>query len=114
MDTNVSHAAKITAKDPLDRHWIGPMLSEPGGSAYLDRIAYKSVHFYGARLCDPLGDVVRYLMDLERALGAPPHVLCLHHEFSHEDGGSELAWRVTLVIGAPEIDLANGAGGVAC
>lgn len=68
-------------------------------SAYMDSLTYRSVHFYGSRLCEALVDAARYLVDLERINGEPPFVLALQHHYSHEDGESKLAFQVTLVIG---------------
>jgi hypothetical protein len=74
-------------------------LTEPGGTAYLDRVTYRSVHFFGDTFCEALRETVNYLGTLEKELGKQPHILCLHHEFSPADGGTELAWRVTIVLG---------------
>jgi hypothetical protein len=80
-------------------------LPEPRGCGYVDRVRYRSIHFHGERLCVPLGEAARYLGELEWILGRAPHVLCLHHDFSGEDEGSDFAWRVTLVLSVPEIDV---------
>lgn len=83
----------------------GPLPTpHPTGSGYLDRVPYRSVHFYGTRLCVPLAEASRYLERLERLTGKPPHILCLHDEFSWEDEGTDLAWRLTLVLSEPPPD----------
>lgn len=68
-------------------------------AGYLDRLKYRSVHFYGAALHEPLTQAAAYLQRVEAETGRAPHVLCLHDEFSEEDGGTDLAWRLTLVLG---------------
>jgi hypothetical protein len=67
-------------------------------------VVYRSVHFYGAVLYRPLAAAAEYLQKLESDAGRPPHVLCLHDEFSWEDEGTDLAWRVTLVLSEPPAD----------
>lgn len=71
----------------------------PPCSAYMDRVVYRSVHFHGSRLSDPLSDAAIYLADMEQANGEPPFVLAIQHCYSREDGESPLAWQVTLVVG---------------
>lgn len=71
----------------------------PQGSAYIDRVVYRSIHFYGSRLCESLIEAARYLIDMERINGEPPFVLALQHHRSSEDRESDLTWQVTLVIG---------------
>lgn len=68
-------------------------------SAYMDRIVYRSVHFYGSRLSDPLNGAAMYLIDMEQANGEPPFVLAVQHSYSREDRESQLAWQITLVVG---------------
>lgn len=82
-----------TAKEPRHR------IPHPSGSGYLDRTTYRSVHFHGARLADPLAEAAHYLRQMEELADRPPHVLCVHEQFSWEDDGSDLAWQVTLVLG---------------
>ena len=69
-----------------------------GGTSYLDRLSYRSIHFYGVALHEPLAEASAYLRRIESETGRPPHVLCVHDEFSEEDDGTDLAWRFTLVI----------------
>jgi len=76
----------------------------PPGSGYLDRVTYRSVHFYGVRLADPLAEAAQYLRRVEETTSRPPYVLCLHQQFSWEDDGSNLAWQVTLVLSIPFAD----------
>ena len=71
----------------------------PRGSGYIDRSTYRSVHFFGAKLSDPLAEAAQYLRDLERLAERAPHVLCVHEQFSWEDENGDLAWQVTLVLG---------------
>ncbi len=52
----------------------------------------------------PLGEAAQYLLELELILGRAPHVLCLYHDFSGEDEGSDLAWRLTLVLSVPDTE----------
>jgi hypothetical protein len=67
-------------------------------SAYVDRMNYRAVHFYGRRLHIPLRAAADYLESLEESIGVPPHVLCSNEAFSPEDARGVLAWKVTLVI----------------
>lgn len=67
-------------------------------TAYVDRINYRAVHFYGSRPHIPMRAAADYLESLEDKAGASPHVLCSNEEFSTEDATGELAWKVTLVI----------------
>jgi hypothetical protein len=69
-------------------------------------MVYRSAHFYGPRLSSPLAEAAQYLKELEELTEHPPHILCLHEEFSWEDEGSDLAWRVTLVFSEPITDVA--------
>jgi hypothetical protein len=78
----------------------------PETSGRLDRILYRSVYFYGVALSGPLAAAADYLRCWEDAHGRAPHVLCVHDEFSAEDEGSDLAWKVTLVLGEPDGELA--------
>lgn len=71
----------------------------PIGSGYLDKSIYRSIHFHGARLADPLAEAAHYLRLIEKQAERPPHVLCVHQQFSLEDDGSDLAWQVTLILG---------------
>lgn len=74
-------------------------LPNPQEPAYVDRTAaYRAVHFFGSQLHVPMRDAADYLQALERAWGAPPHVLCSHAEFSAQDARGDLAWKVTVVI----------------
>jgi hypothetical protein len=73
----------------------------PHGSGRLDRMVYRPVHFYGAKLCSPLAAAAQYLQHLEQLTGRSPHVLCVYDAFSSEDEGSDLAWQVTLVLSEP-------------
>lgn len=68
------------------------------------QVVYRSIRFYGASLHLPLAEAAEYLRQLELAAGKPPHVLCVHDEFSAEDEGSDLAWGVTLVVSEPPAD----------
>jgi hypothetical protein len=77
------------------------IVPKPRGTAYVDRLIYRSVHFHGSCLHEPLGEAVNYLRDIERANGEPPFVVGLQHQYSREDDKSQLAWQVTLVIGFP-------------
>lgn len=81
------------AKEPSHR------IPSPMGSGYLDKSVYRSIHFHGARLADPLAEAAHYLMLIEKRDEKPPHVLCVHQQFSLEDDGSDLAWQVTLILG---------------
>lgn len=76
---------------------------EPRGSAYVDRGIYRSVHFYGPRLSDPLAEAAQYLRELEDRTDRPLPILCTRSEFSWADEETELAWRVTIVFGEPMI-----------
>ncbi|WP_433889033.1 hypothetical protein [Streptomyces sp. CA-111067] len=67
----------------------------------MDRTIYRSVHFYGAALSQPLAEAARYIEQLELMPGRPPHFLGLHNEFSGQDEGSDIAWRVTVVFSEP-------------
>lgn len=78
------------------------MFPNPNASGRLDRILYRSVYFYGIALSGPLAAAADYLRSWEDRNGRAPHVLCVHDEFSSEDEGSELAWKVTLVLGEPD------------
>lgn len=80
----------------------------PAGSGYLDQSVYRSIHFHGARLADPLAEAAHYLRQVEKQDHRPPHVLCVHEQFSAEDDGSDLAWQVTLVLGEHTANLACG------
>jgi hypothetical protein len=77
---------------------------QPAGLGHIDRVTYQSVHFYGEKLAEPLMAAAEYLRELELLIGKPPYVLCVHDEFSSEDGGSDLAWRVTLVLAEPIVN----------
>jgi hypothetical protein len=68
-------------------------------------VVYRSIRFYGPSLHFPLAEAAEYLRRLELETGKPPHVLCVHDEFSAEDEGSDLAWGVTLVVSEPPADL---------
>jgi hypothetical protein len=80
-----------------------PVAPRPDGSGRLSHLTYRSARFYGQRLADALAETVEYLEKIEKLIGAPPHTLCVHEEFSWEDAGSDLAWQVTLVF-TDEID----------
>ncbi|MBO0819533.1 MAG: hypothetical protein J2P26_01640 [Nocardiopsaceae bacterium] len=74
-------------------------LPDPRGPAYVDRTAaYRAVHFFGPHLHVPMREAADYLQSLERMLGAPPHVMSSHSEFSAQDARGELAWKVTIVL----------------
>ena len=66
--------------------------------AYVDRMKYRAVHFYGCRLHIPMRAAADYLESLEETAGSPPYVLCSNQAFSPEDAKGHLAWKVTLVI----------------
>ncbi|MFL6073185.1 MAG: hypothetical protein ACJ73S_07270 [Mycobacteriales bacterium] len=70
----------------------------------LDHVRYRPVCFYGSALSAPLAAAADYLRCWEDTHGHAPHVLCVHDEFSAEDAGSDLAWKVTLVLGDPDDD----------
>jgi hypothetical protein len=76
----------------------------PLGSGYLDQVTYRSVHFHGARPADALTEAAHYLRQIEKLPHNPPSILCVHVQFSWEDGGSDLAWQVTIVLGEPITD----------
>lgn len=78
-------------------------IPKPIGSGYLDKSVYRSIHFHGARLADPLAEAAHYLILIEKQEEKPPHVLCVHQQFSLEDEGSDLAWQVTLILGEPRL-----------
>lgn len=98
-------AVRDDIPDRVERFDRGEQISHgmpvPPCSAYVDRIVYGSVHFYGSRLSDPLNDAAEYLIDMEQANGEPPFVLTIMHSYSREDGESQLAWQITLVVGLP-------------
>jgi hypothetical protein len=70
-------------------------------SGYLDRTRYRTVHFHGARLHEALLAASQYLKRLEEDLGRPPHILCVHDEFSDADDGTDLTWQFTVILGEP-------------
>lgn len=80
-----------------------PSLICPRGS--FDRTTYRSVHFYGRQLTGPLEQAAHYIKQLEEMTNGQPNILCIHEEFSWEDEGSDVAWRVSLVFGEPAGDL---------
>jgi hypothetical protein len=88
--------------DCFDGEQIVDAVPAPRISAYMDRIPYRSIHFHSSRLCESLIGVARYLIEMERINGEPPFVLALQHRYSPEDGESDLAWQVTLVVGMLE------------
>jgi hypothetical protein len=100
--------AGILEAEPEVAEWDRIPIPRPHGSGRLDRVRYRSVHFYGAKLSDPLAEAAQYLQQLERLLGRPPHVLCVDNAFSSEDEGSDFAWQVTLVFSEPTLALWRG------
>lgn len=74
-------------------------MPEPNEPAHLDRTLYRSVHFFGQTLDVPLQAAADYIQHISKITGHQPHVMCLHQEFSIEEQESELAWRLTLVVG---------------
>jgi hypothetical protein len=90
-----THTVRDVARQPT----TSPSPEPPGRP---DRVLYRAVSFYGVALSGPLGAAADYLRRWEDAHGSAPHVLCLHDEFSFEDEGTELAWKVTLVLGEPD------------
>jgi hypothetical protein len=70
----------------------------PHGSGYVDRLSYRSVHFHGAKLADPLAEAASYLRTIEDITKEPPLTLCVHTQFSWEDDKGDLAWQVTVVL----------------
>lgn len=81
------------------------LIPRPAGPGRLDRMRYRSVHFYGARLSGPLAEAAAFLSERDGAAARPTHVLCLHAEFCREQAGSDHTWRVTLVFSDPGPDL---------
>jgi hypothetical protein len=79
----------------------------PPGTGHSDLITYRSVHFFGENLSNPLGEAARYVRQLEQIRERSPHILCVHPEFSAEDEGSDLAWRVTVIFSELPTDLSE-------
>ena len=75
----------------------GPLPSPPG-PAYIDRVTYHAVHFYGRQLNIAMRAAADYLDLLEQRWGFAPHVACSHDEFSAQDACGELAWKVSMLI----------------
>jgi hypothetical protein len=94
----VSALTPDSAAEPSGKACIRTEIPLPRRSGHVDRVAYMTVHFYGSKLYEPLAEAAEYLWRAERANGRTPHVLCVHDEFSAEDGDTDLAWRVSLVI----------------
>jgi hypothetical protein len=76
-------------------------LPHPSGSGWMDRTVYRAVHFYGAVLSQPLAEAAHYIEQLEQQPGQSAQFLGLHNEFSGQDEGSDIAWRVTVVFSEP-------------
>jgi len=83
----------VVLREPVATHLPGP--AEP---AYIDRVNYRAVHFYGAQLHIAMRAAADYLQTLEAKWGVPPHVVCTHDEFSAQDAYGDLAWKLTVVI----------------
>ena len=70
---------------------------------YLDRTTYRAVHFHGSRLADSLTKAADFLVKTEKRLCREPHALCVNAQYSWEDETTDLAWRVTVVLGVPAL-----------
>jgi hypothetical protein len=104
ISTTWSRSAKLSLSTHVDGTegqeaiQLSDNFPDPSGSGHLDRVVYRSIRFYGARLSGPLAEAARYVEELERLPGPPPHVFCVYQEFSGEDEGSAIAWQVTVVF----------------
>jgi hypothetical protein len=75
-----------------------------GERDYLDRTSYRAVHFHGPRLADPLAKAADFLIQLEKRLNHEPHALSVSAQYSWEDEATDLAWRVTIILGQPLLE----------
>jgi hypothetical protein len=73
--------------------------AQPCHGGHTDRTTYQAIHFYSAELHQALKAAANYLEQLEADTGHPPNVLCLQDEYSVADHDTELAWKLTLVLG---------------
>ncbi|MBO0819619.1 MAG: hypothetical protein J2P26_02080, partial [Nocardiopsaceae bacterium] len=73
-------------------------------NGYRDRAGYTAFHFHGAKLADSLMQASDFLLRLEKQTQRQPYPLCVNAQFSTEDGGSSLAWRVTVVLSSLTLD----------
>lgn len=71
---------------------------------YLDRTSYRAVHFHGLRLADSLAKAADFLIQLEKRLNHEPHALSVSAQYSWEDEATDLAWRVTIILGQPLLE----------
>src|SRR5436305_15282944 len=80
------------------------------GRDYLDRTSYLAVHFHGPKLSDSLTKSANFLAQLEECMSREPHALCMSAQYSWEDEATDLAWRVTVVLGKPVLEDETPAG----
>ncbi|MCK9897078.1 hypothetical protein [Frankia sp. AgB32] len=74
---------------------LNSLAAYSGSSA---QTACRAVHFFGETPYHPLREAAQYLEQLDRDGSSRTRMLYLHQEFSCADRGSDLAWRVTLVL----------------
>lgn len=98
---------KVTATyddGTCDGHDLGVQSAMPHERDYLDRTAYRAVHFHGPRLADSLAKAADFLIQMEKRLAREPYALCVNAQYSWEDETTDIAWRVTLVLGQPALE----------
>jgi hypothetical protein len=77
---------------------------------YIDRTYYRAVHFHGSRLADSLVRAADFLFQLEKGLSREPYALSVSAQYSWEDEATDLAWRVTVILGQPVFEGSSPAG----